>query len=379
MTLTAVELFAGIGGFRLALDSAGIETIWANDIDSTAATVYRAVFGPTRFAEGDIRALGPEVPAHDILTAGFPCQPFSSAGKKLGIRDPRGTLFQEIVNVLLRCKPGFFILENVKRLLTMESGVHFATVLAALSECGYVVEWRLLNACDVGLPQSRERIFITGRKVQSELPTAVALATREELKAAELACGWPDDWNDIAKHGTRFPSWGIAIDGRFVGADLGAVADRATRRILAEVLEPEVSESYDYTDDTKSRILKSVPVGRQIGGIEILYNQGGGARMGYTVFGVNGLAPTLTAATSRHYERYRINDRYRRLTEIEYARIQGFPDAHCAAVRPYQQYGLLGNAVPPVMVAWVLKRLLSEERTTLTNTKTQTSLFSQVA
>ncbi len=94
-------------------------------------------------------------------------------------------------------------------------------------------------------------------------------------------------------------------------------------------------------------------------GVEILSNQAGGARMGYTVFGVEGLAPTLTATTSRHYERYKVGSRYRRLTNVEYARIQGFPDDHCAPVAIYEQYRLFGNAVPPPMAHWVVERALS--------------------
>jgi DNA (cytosine-5)-methyltransferase 1 len=81
--------------------------------------------------------------------------------------------------------------------------------------------------------------------------------------------------------------------------------------------------------------------------------------MGYTIFGTNGVAPTLTSTTSRHYERYRIGDRYRRLTNVEYARIQGFPDDHCRAVSVYDQYALFGNAVPPPLAGWVMDRLRS--------------------
>ncbi len=83
--------------------------------------------------------------------------------------------------------------------------------------------------------------------------------------------------------------------------------------------------------------------------------------MGYTIFGIGGLAPTLTASTSRHYERYHINGRYRRLTPCEYSRLQGFPDAHCNAVKSYDQYSLLGNAVPPPMIKWVLKKIIEEK------------------
>src|SRR5258706_11229820 len=100
-----VELFAGIGGFRLAMDRTEIETVWANDLDPRACAVYRDRFGSSELLEGNIRDLINEIPEHDLITGGFPCQPFSNAGKKHGIRDPRGTLFQEIVAVLERRQP----------------------------------------------------------------------------------------------------------------------------------------------------------------------------------------------------------------------------------------------------------------------------------
>ena len=84
--------------------------------------------------------------------------------------------------------------------------------------------------------------------------------------------------------------------------------------------------------------------------------------MGYSIFGTDGVAPTLTASSSRHYERYRIGDRFRRLTNIEYARIQGFPDNHCQAVSVYDQYKLFGNALPPAMAQWVLNRVIHDTR-----------------
>ena len=130
--LKAVELFCGIGGFRLAADKANIDTVWANDLNKLACAVYRNRFGSKEIVEGDINNLIDSVPPHDLLSAGFPCQPFSAAGKKQGIRDVRGTLFQSIVDVLKVKKPQYFVLENVKRLLSMEGGIHFATVLAAL-------------------------------------------------------------------------------------------------------------------------------------------------------------------------------------------------------------------------------------------------------
>jgi len=163
--MKAVELFAGIGGFRVATDRVGIKTVWANDLSSKACAVYRDQFGSGGVQEADFADVRDSVPAHNLLTGGFPCQPFSSAGKKEGIRDSRGTLFQYIVDTLKAHRPRYFVLENVKRLLTMESGEHFATILSALAELDYFVEWRLLNAMHFGLPQNRERVFIVGELV----------------------------------------------------------------------------------------------------------------------------------------------------------------------------------------------------------------------
>ena len=124
-------------------------------------------------------------------------------------------------------------------------------------------------------------------------------------------------------------------------------------------MQKEVPTEFDFTESTVKRLKASTPVKRFVHGVEILSNQGGGARMGYTVFGTSGLAPTLTSTASRHYERYKIADRYRRLTNVEYARLQGFSDDHCSAVSVYDQYALYGNAVPPPMAVWVLKRAIS--------------------
>jgi len=137
----AVELFAGIGGFRLASDELGIKTIWANDINDNAAKIYQQYGGS--FVQGDIRNLRHLIPNHHLLTAGLPCQPFSSAGKKKGINDPRGTLFEVVAQIIKTHSPLFFVLENVKRLLSMDKGQHFATILNSLSSLGYLIECSL--------------------------------------------------------------------------------------------------------------------------------------------------------------------------------------------------------------------------------------------
>jgi DNA (cytosine-5)-methyltransferase 1 len=376
--MKTVELFAGIGGFRIASDELGLDTVWANDICPLAQTVYHDRFGDREFKLGDIHELKAKIPKHDVLTGGFPCQPFSSAGKKQGIKDPRGTLFSNIVDILAKQSPRYFILENVKRLLTMDRGTHFATILSALSELNYRIEWRLLNAVHFGLPQNRQRVIIVGHRESPNRRNpfvsgncfTTSLASESDLlvkKISRTAIANTATWIDIANHGRKFASWGLAWKGSFVNFDLPRFSEATAPVLLQSVLqdESEIDPQFDFTESTLERLTKSERVDRFVEGVEILSNQGGGARMGYTVFGVNGLAPTLTATPSRHYERYKIGEAYRRLTNIEYARIQGFPDDHCSSVSVYSQYSLFGNAVPPPMVKWALKSALAPKQVDL--------------
>lgn len=366
--LLAVELFAGIGGFRVGSERVGVKTVWANDWCPKACRVYADRFGVDSIVCGDINTHLDSIPSHDVLTAGFPCQPFSSAGKKKGIQDPRGTLFSVVVDVLKKHRPRYFILENVKRLLTMQQGLHFATILASLAELNYFIEWRLVNAADLGLPQNRQRVIIVGVRddrhptADGESPSApvVRLTNRDDfrdLRVDSFSASRMENWASIESHGRRFPSWGLARGKRFFGVQLGALAGQCPASLLRDVLQAEVADDFDFTESTKERIKASKHVRRFVHGVEILSNQAGGARMGYTVFGASGLAPTLTSTASRHYERYKIGDRYRRLTNVEYARIQGFADEHCSSASVYDQYSLYGNAVPPVMAEWAFRRL----------------------
>lgn len=360
--MNTVELFAGIGGFRLAAESVSLRTIWANDVCPKACQVYRSRFDSSEIVEGEVAAHVTNVPNHDLLTAGFPCQPFSSAGKKRGIRDPRGTVFQVVVDVLKNRRPRLFILENVKRLLTMEGGLHFATILSSLADLDYQIEWRLLNAMHFGLPQNRQRVFIVGVRGSEGAPLpSIRLASCDDLNGAQLhGLTNPDLWEIIEQHGKRFPTWGIACCGRFIAANLQGFSCALPLVPVRTVLQANVPEEFDFTVSTLQWLSRNTPVNKFVQGVEILSNQAGGARMGYTIFGINGVAPTLTSTTSRHYERYKIGDRYRRLTNVEYARIQGFPDDHCAVCSIYDQYALYGNAVPPPMAAWVMRQLLSD-------------------
>jgi len=355
--MKAIELFAGIGGFRIALDDLGHETVWANDIKENAASVYKENFGSSIFEFGDINQLWKQIPSHDILTGGFPCQPFSSAGKKNGIRDPRGTLFSAIAEILQMYKPKYFVLENVKRLLTMENGWHFGTIISTLSKLGYSIEWRLVNAFWFGLAQNRPRIVICGR--YNDDSEESRLLSNEEMKTMR-SFGIDEHWKDV-HHDHAFDTWGLCINGKYITSDSDKILTKEPTVRLCDVIEDSPADEFDMTNSTLERLGDNVTVDKLIGGVHIISNQKGGARMGYTIFGTKGLSPTLTASTSRHYERYQINNSYRRLTNIEYARLQGFPDKHCNCVSIYNQYELLGNAIPPQMAKWAISSITKKK------------------
>jgi DNA (cytosine-5)-methyltransferase 1 len=163
MELTFIDMFCGIGGFRLGLERSGWRCVWANDIDRYACQVYRKNFGGRELVEGDIRAVEADnIPDHTLLTAGFPCQSFSLAGKRKGFEDARGTLFYDIARVARAKRPTLLLLENVRGLLSNDGGRTFARILQTLDELGYDVEWQVLNSKHFGVPQNRERVFIVG-------------------------------------------------------------------------------------------------------------------------------------------------------------------------------------------------------------------------
>ncbi|MCL2100515.1 MAG: DNA (cytosine-5-)-methyltransferase [Fibromonadales bacterium] len=161
MRFTYIDLFAGIGGFHQAADALGGKCVFASEIDAEAKRAYAENYNLTPY--GDITQISAtEIPDHDILFAGFPCQPFSIIGKKLGFDDVRGTLFFEIIRILKEKKPKLFILENVKQLKTHNKGKTLETILKTLEELDYKVYNNILNALNFGLPQKRERIIIVG-------------------------------------------------------------------------------------------------------------------------------------------------------------------------------------------------------------------------
>lgn len=161
--ITFIDLFAGIGGIRLGFERVGFKPIFSSEIDKECQLTYRLNFN--EFPRGDITTIKEnEIPDHKILTAGFPCQPFSISGKQKGFNDTRGMLFFDILRIVKAKKPEVVFLENVKHLKYHNKKNTLRTIIQHLEELGYKVSWKILNAKDFGVAQNRERIIIIGHK-----------------------------------------------------------------------------------------------------------------------------------------------------------------------------------------------------------------------
>ena len=160
--LTFIDLFAGIGGIRKGFESSRTKCVFSSEWDKYAQKTYQANYGDLPY--GDITQINAkDIPNHDILLAGFPCQPFSTRGKRQGFEHAtQGTLFFDVLRILKYHMPKMFLLENVQGLLTIQNGETFKIILNCLSEAGYDVYHELMNAKDFGLPQTRKRVIIVG-------------------------------------------------------------------------------------------------------------------------------------------------------------------------------------------------------------------------
>lgn len=160
---TVCSLFAGIGGIDLGFKQAGFDIIWANEYDTAACKTYRHNFDGSNLVEGDIRDISADnIPDFDVLTAGFPCQPFSIAGKQKGFNDKRGNLFFEIARIIDAKRPKVVFLENVANLMEHDDGKTFLVIFSSLAQFGYTVYYKVMVSNEYGnLPQIRKRIYIT--------------------------------------------------------------------------------------------------------------------------------------------------------------------------------------------------------------------------
>ena len=158
---TFIDLFAGIGGIRIAFERNDGKCVFTSEWDESCQKTYEANFGNK--PHGDItKIVAEDIPDHDILTGGFPCQAFSIIGERLGFADTRGTLFFDVCRILKAKQPKAFLLENVRQLVSHDDGRKFKVILETLDRLGYYVHYKILNGLDFGVPQKRERIILVG-------------------------------------------------------------------------------------------------------------------------------------------------------------------------------------------------------------------------
>lgn len=178
---TFIDLFAGIGGFRIPLQEIGGKCVFSSEFNYQAQRAYELNFGEVPF--GDITELDIDiVPKHNVLCAGFPCQPFSISGKMKGFEDTRGTLIYHVFKIIEKREPDVVLLENVKHLVYHDKKRTLATIIQHLEELGYKVSKKVLNASDFGVPQNRERIIIIGHKKKTFDFSQITKQTKPTLK-----------------------------------------------------------------------------------------------------------------------------------------------------------------------------------------------------
>lgn len=297
-----IDLFAGIGGIRMGFEQAfnEVSCVFTSEIDKFAIQTYQVNFGG-EMVHGDITQINEQdIPDHDILLAGFPCQPFSQAGLKKGFSDTRGTLFFDIERILLAKKPKAFLLENVKQLKGHDQGRTLKIILKHLSQAGYDVHVKVLNAKDFGIPQNRERIFIVGLLEHDsgfEFPTPISADTK-----------------------------------------------------VSDILQVPVDAKYTISD----RLWE----GHQRRKIE---NKKNGKGFGYGL--VTSESPYTNTISARYYKDgseilvAQKGKNPRKLTPREAARLQGFPDDFIIPVSDVQAYKQFGNSVCVRVIAEIAKAM----------------------
>lgn len=294
-----IDLFCGIGGFRYAISSTAqkrdlpVQCVLSSDIDPHCQTAYQENFGECPV--GDIKNVSEtEVPDHDILLAGFPCQPFSIIGRMKGFEDTRGTLFFDIARILKAKKPKAFVLENVKLLAGHNRGETLKIILKTLRDLGYTVDYRILNALNFGLPQKRERIWIVGFKDQTKM-----------------------EW----------PTGGIPMTP------------------LSKILEKNVDRKHYASDYIQNkRKLKGIN-----GKAPTIWHENKSGNISCYPYSC-----ALRAGASYNY--LLVNGE-RRLTPREMLRLQGFPDHFVIACSDTQTRKQAGNSLPVTVAAAVLEEV----------------------
>ncbi|HLD55737.1 MAG TPA: DNA cytosine methyltransferase [Candidatus Nanoarchaeia archaeon] len=307
---TFIDLFSGIGGFRLAFESLGGKCIFSSDIDEKASDTYELNFGER--PSGDIiKISSKDIPDHDILCGGFPCQPFSIGGLRKGFQDTRGTLFFEVERIIKDKKPKAFFLENVKGLINHDKGRTFSTIKKKLTELGYELHYQVFNSKDYGIPQNRERVFIIGfnQKTNFKFP--------EKIK---------------------------------------------TNTSIKEFLEKDV-KNHEITKIAKTHIKNHLKEFRKKNGniskeIILIATE---IRPSRCIIKKDGISPCLTAkmGTGGNNVPVLVNE-MRKLTVRECLRLQGFPESFKIKENYGQSYKQIGNSVTISVITLVAKEIVKE-------------------
>ncbi len=296
--MTFIDLFAGLGGFRLALESLGAKCVYSNEWDKYVQKVYTENFGDT--PEGDITKVDEKkIPEHDILCAGFPCQAFSISGKQRGFEDSRGTLFFDVARIVKEKRPKIVFMENVKNFASHDNGHTLDVVKRTMEELGYNFYQKVLNSVDYGIPQNRERIYM--------------VCFRKDLYVSEF--NYPEPF-PLAKHLEDF-----------------LLNDES---MVSQLYIDRPDTYYNNVIDNEYRN-KPIRLG--------IVNKGG---QGERIYSTKGIAITLSAYGGGVFAKtggYLINGRTRRLHPRECARIMGYPDSYIISDSSSQAYKQFGNSV----------------------------------
>ena len=363
-----LDLFSGIGGFRLGLEQAGHSCVGFCEIDKYARQTYKANFNTegevewhdiTTVTDESIRGIG----TVDIITGGFPCQSFSIAGKRGGFEDTRGTLFFEIARIAQQIQPRYLLLENVKGLLSHDQGRTYGTILNTLDELGYDAEWQVLNSKNFGVPQNRERVFIVGHSRRFPRREVFPIEGTDGKALDEITQGLADAYR-------VYDSAGVA---RTIKAEAGGLGAKTGLYAVA-VLTPARSEKrqngirfkepgepmFTLTAQDKRGVMEIKKVGN-------IYPSGG---QNGDVYDAVGLSPTLRSGQgvvgrgigSCNSPKVTDGYRIRKLTPLECFRLQGFPDSHhdnakAVGVSNSQLYKQAGNSVTVNVVYEIARRL----------------------
>ena len=354
-TLNAVSLFAGVGGFDLALQRNGIETVAAVEIDPKARAVLAKQFPNTQLFEDVCNVTGKDftnagfTPNNGIMVGGFPCQDLSVAGKRAGLAGNRSGLFFEFIRLINETKAQFVILENVPGLLSSNKGRDMGTVIGSLDDIGYSVAWRVLDAQFFGVPQRRRRVFIVGCLGDNwRTPFEI-------LAISQGSAGYIEASESKRKN--------IATDAS-VGAGNFELYDFPVEPISPTLNASRAHDTMtfrqrgfgDYADDTNASALKSRDY-KDATDLVIdakpfafdTYNQT-----------TSEISQTIKAhsANNENIGAVMTEQTVRRLTPTECERLQGFPDGWTEGQADSNRYKQMGNAVAVPVVEWIVKRLV---------------------